>query len=510
MVGNDDSTHGSSPRGERPRWQRLALVFCAVAVVYGAVAGPRLLEPSPHFHFVDLAHSWMSGRLDTDTPRRVRRGDPLPGDPAGFQEAVDRALARSDGGPGGWNDWASHHRLRLKGRADAPESGEEVAGVWPWKDTRGPRRTVFHTLDGKRMRIDRALDVARTCGPDGRSPCDERVYHVSFPPFPAVVVAPLAAIQGYRVNDVLLTVLLGGLNAVLHLLFLQQLVARGLIRRTNQEILWLVALCAFGSVVFFSSVRGEVWFTALVLGFSLHLGYAMAALDARRPLLAGALLAAGFATRTPLLFASLFFFVQVMWPASGGRLSWRDRVRKIALFAIPCVLVGGGLLLLNWLRFDAPTEFGHSYLADGTRHSIREHGLFHWRFLGRNLQAMWTNLPAFSDGASWVQINRHGLGMLVTSPVLVWMFTRLPSSRLGWSALATMLCVLVPAAFYQNTGWEQFGYRFSLDWMPWMICLLALAPRPFGWAWKSAVVLGVAVNLFGAITFGRFGQFYVG
>ena len=61
---------------------------------------------------------------------------------------------------------------------------------------------------------------------------------------------------------------------------------------------------------------------------------------------------------------------------------------------------------------------------------------------------------------------------------------------------------------YQNSGWVQFGYRFSLDYMPALILLLALSGRRFGWGALSVLVLAIAINAFGAITFDRAQVFY--
>ena len=58
---------------------------------------------------------------------------------------------------------------------------------------------------------------------------------------------------------------------------------------------------------------------------------------------------------------------------------------------------------------------------------------------------------------------------------------------------------------YQNSGWIQFGYRFSNDFAPFLFVMIALSGRrllaPF-WALGAAAVV---VNAFGALTFQRGG-----
>jgi hypothetical protein len=62
--------------------------------------------------------------------------------------------------------------------------------------------------------------------------------------------------------------------------------------------------------------------------------------------------------------------------------------------------------------------------------------------------------------------------------------------------------------FYQNTGWFQFGYRFAADALPFLFLLIALGGQPLGRLAKGLMVVGIAINLFGAITFNRYGQVY--
>ena len=63
---------------------------------------------------------------------------------------------------------------------------------------------------------------------------------------------------------------------------------------------------------------------------------------------------------------------------------------------------------------------------------------------------------------------------------------------------------------YQNDGYVQFGFRFSLDYMLAIVMLLWLGSQAAlsTLRFRALVLLGVAVNTFGAVTFGRMWQFY--
>ncbi len=70
------------------------------------------------------------------------------------------------------------------------------------------------------------------------------------------------------------------------------------------------------------------------------------------------------------------------------------------------------------------------------------------------------------------------------------------SLAVGAWAAATLL--LIPLLTYYNTGWWQFGYRFSLDFMTPVLILLALAAGPrVGWKVRALILLGVVVNAWG-------------
>lgn len=498
----------AAPR--RSLWQRLRLplVLFAVGVVGLALpAWERLAQPSPHFHFVDLAESFLAGRLDTDTPKRSRGARPKDDDPPGYQAAIDRHL--TEGGKAvGPNDWSSFRVLTLLG-------GETVEGVWPWKDEQGGRSKHFRTLDGTEMIVDLDRDVMKGCDGKPWKRCDETRYYVSFPPFPAIAMLPLVTIWHYNLNDVLFTIAVGALNLALLFLLLEAARRRGWTTRTTRENVLLAVLFTFGTVHYFSAVRGEVWFTALILGVTLTIAYIFAAMDVRRPFLAGLFLALGMATRTPIAFAVPFFALQLLFP--GGRWSNQPflwKLKKGLLFAAPLLAVGAALVWYNLARFGAPFEFGHTYLLEGSRPSIRDHGLFSTAFLNGNLSAALTNLPRVNGAAPFVHITRHGLSLLATTPFF---FYLLWPRKDGWTAVdrfrhralwITVAIAALPSFLYQNTGWAQFGYRFGLDWMPFLFVLLAMSRRPITRRATILLAVCIAINLFGAITFGRFGQFY--
>ncbi len=347
-------------------------------------------------------------------------------------------------------------------------------------------------------------------------------WFVVFPPFPSVLLLPLVALSGSAeaVVDGRFFLLLAGLAPAALFLVLEKLVRAGHSQRSETENVGLAGLFCFGSVFFFSSVQGTVWFAAHVVAAVLLCLYLLCALDAERPLLAGLCLALGFATRTPLLFAAPFFVQQLLFaarsatPRGPGVLQRFDvgRVaRGLALFALPLAGVLALTLWHNHARFGDPLEVGYRYLSIAWATRIAKWGLFDYHYLAKNLGVMLTSLPWFPAQGGPLQINAHGLALWVTTPLYLWLLAPRRWPPLAKALALTALGVALPTLFYQNTGWIQFGYRFSNDYAPLLFVLLALVGPPLRGTFMIAAALAVIINFFGALTFGRpeHARFYV-
>lgn len=347
-----------------------------------------------------------------------------------------------------------------------------------------------------------------------------KVY-VSFPPLPAVVLMPLVAVWGTKAWDSLFWAVLAGLGPALLYVLLRRLRELGLSERAPRDDLLLTALFAFGSVLFFVAVQGTVWFAAHVVAVPLIALYVLFSLRAARPLWAGAMLALAFMTRPTTQYLAVFFAAEALLasqrePAGAGatlgalvrNVDVRAFARRMAVFALPILVVGALAMAMNAARFDDPFEFGHSHLQIRWRGRIEKWGLFNYHYLGRNLAVMLASLPWLTSSAPYVMISRHGLALWVTTPQLLLVLWPKRSSftMLGLGAAAA--CVALANLLYQNSGWIQFGYRFSLDYSVLLFALLALGGRRFGRRFIALTAVAIAINTFGAITFDRAHRFY--
>lgn len=371
----------------------------------------------------------------------------------------------------------------------------------------------------------------------------EGKWFVSFPPFPAMLMAPLVAIAGDpdNVRDAQFIVWLAGLGPAGLFLVFEKLRRTGRSLRTEVDNLRLALLFAFGTVYFFTAVQGTVWFAAHVVGVGLMAFFVLAALDAERPLVAGALMGCLFLTRVTTVLVSVFFAFEAIrasyihrtdgsqqsLPVEGPLgarvtavlrdLDTRALFRRLTLFALPVLGALAFASWYNWARFHdlSPTAFGHEYLQVGWQRRIQTWGLFSYHYLGRNLSAMLAGLPwtpphgrAQSFGGVPFKVNGHGLALWFTTPFYLWLLRPKKLDFLGVAALVSAAGPLVANLLYQNSGWVQFGYRFSNDYAILLFVMLAVGGRRLGSTFWMAAVWAIAWNTFGAVTFERNGAYY--
>jgi len=337
-------------------------------------------------------------------------------------------------------------------------------------------------------------------------------WYVVFPPFPAVALLPwvwLAGGDATRVADGACFLVLAGLAPALLFLVLEKLARMNYGLGDQRARVLLSLLFAFGSVYFFCAVQGTVWYAAHVVGAALSAAYLLFALSAERPVAAGIALGLGLLTRTPLCFAAPLFVLEA-WRtcrSSEGALERSRFARKLAGFTLPVLSALALSLVLNWARFGDASEFGYRYLTVRWHDRIARWGLFDYHYLAKNLGVVLTSLPwiAPPGQAPPFQINAHGLALWLTTPGYLWLLWPRRRPALFWSILWSALAVAVPTLFYQNSGWVQFGYRFSCDYAALLFALFAVGGYHLGRAFQVLSALSVIVNGFGAATFGRRG-----
>ena len=155
----------------------------------------------------------------------------------------------------------------------------------------------------------------------------------------------------------------------------------------------------------------------------------------------------------------------------------------------------------NQVRFGTPLESGYALATlPPFLEALRDQGLFALVHVPMNLDFLLIHLPKPIPTFPFFQPDGLGMSVLVTSPGLLFAALADWRSRRAWLLLGATIAVLVPTLLYYGGGWLQYGYRYFLDSVPFVIGLCGLAAahgRRVGPGWRTAILFGVVVNAVG-------------
>ena len=334
-------------------------------------------------------------------------------------------------------------------------------------------------------------------------------FFVPFAPFPAIAFMPLVALIGPTTADQLES----GINALLaasSVGLCWMLTGRLGVKRLTDR-LWLALLFGFSTAIWWVTTRGGVWHTGHLIAAILTYGCLVELAGRRRPELVGLLAGAAFLTRAPLALAVPFYMLLLApdgLPIREGakRLAgWfrpeRWPIRQwlwLAAGTAPTVVF---FFWYNAARFGSPFESGYALatLPDWLEQR-RQIGLFSTAHIGMNVDLLVLTFPDRIDEVPFFKPDGFGMSVLFTSPGLLLAAFAPWRSRQSWWLGAAALAVLVPTLLYYGGGWLQYGYRYFLDSIPFVLALAALAVangERVGIGWAAVISFGTLINLLG-------------
>jgi hypothetical protein len=257
---------------------------------------------------------------------------------------------------------------------------------------------------------------------------------------------------------------------------------------------WLTAATIGGTAMLSAVLVNSDYFVAHLVVVACLVWALTLALRGRRPLICGVLVALAGLTRTNALLAAV----------AVGLLYW-DRThqpRRLALLVAPLVPAVLVLLAYNEVRFGNPLESGYGLqsLLNPELIRLRSQGLFSVVHLPMNLYYLLV-APPLAAGAGapfpWVRPSPWGMGLIFVSP---WLVAALwARGRVAGILAIGLVLTLLPSLLYYGVGWIQFGYRYGLDALPFLVALAAIGYRRRAPAiLPGLAVVSMAVNLAGA------------
>jgi hypothetical protein len=337
--------------------------------------------------------------------------------------------------------------------------------------------------------------------------------YLPFGPLPAVLLIPLLPL----LNAGMALVFVSYAFTAANVLILYRVLGR--VGVTDERRHWLTLLYFAGTPYLAVTMIGLSTYYAHIVATTFLLLAIHEALGKRRWLLVGMSLGLAGACRFTEVFA-LPFFILIAAAGEGGvngvqssRAGFETRPAK--LLSRLATLFGGlaaPVLLLcayNYARFGniAETGFGKAVLYSDVLYQARSVGLFSLAHVPKNVFMMLLQGPQPVGGDStvvlrfpYVQPSQWGMGLFFTSPALLYVFRARFDEALVKACWIATLTLLIPILAYYGIGFLQFGYRYALDFMPFLIVLVARGlPDPMTNRARALVTVSVLINVWGAL-----------
>lgn len=320
-----------------------------------------------------------------------------------------------------------------------------------------------------------------------------------YPPLPAVLLMPLVLVAGCAVKVEAACRAVSVLNVLLIAICLERLPQRmGRPALSEPSRVMLTLLFAIGAAPWSNAMMAGDWHLAHAVALCALLLALHEYARANRPIVVGLFVGLAMLARPTTAFAGLFFALP---------LANRSHLAALAKWAAGPIVAIAILAAYNVARFGSAMDFGYDrmLLTDEGLRLMNAYGQFHPAFIPRN--AFWFFLappwPSTGGTAAWLAYDPRGMSLFFATPAAVFAFAafrRAAGRRVAIdAAIAAGLC-LVPLLAYFNTGYWQFGHRFSMDYLP-MLMILVLAgmgPRPGRLAWGLAA-LSVGIHAWGLV-----------
>jgi hypothetical protein len=334
-------------------------------------------------------------------------------------------------------------------------------------------------------------------------------YYVIYPPMPAILLLPQVAISGLKANQTLASVFWGSVNVSL-----VYLLTRKLTNNTRLQV-WMTLLFGFGTIHWYLASIGKAWFFAHVTSFLFLTLAIYETFTKQRPFLIGLLLGASYWSRIPTILSLPFFLIMLSdkWLDKAKDSSIFGRINFMPLFKLGC---GVGIFVIlnffyNYVRFNTPFDIAYSIQAREEPWFYPK-GLFNISYIPKHLWIFFLKPPVFTSNPPYVMPSLMGMSILITTPAFIYSVFAGIRNKIAFACWSAVIPIALLSFAHGGVGWIQFGYRFAMDFYPFLLVLTTFGIKSdletdsnLRWDQKLLICLGILVNLWGVLWINKFG-----
>ena len=309
---------------------------------------------------------------------------------------------------------------------------------------------------------------------------------------PAILAMPFRLFFGNKFEQQFLAHLLG--SGIVGLI----MAISWTLKRDKKLLFWTGILTAFGNIIWYLSSVGSSWYLGQVSAAFFLTAAIYESLNKKRPIFTGLLLGAACLSRIEIILSFPFFLF--VYKSKN----WFLNYLKIILGALPFMLLN---FSYNYIRFGVIWDKGYMLIPGVMDEVWYQRGLVNFANIPSHLKIIFASLPKFSDKFPFIIPSWAGLAIWITTPAFIYsLFAKFKEKivKASWLSIAAISLLIFS---HGTTGFAQFGYRFAVDFYPFLIFLTIKGVAKTGVRWHHwlLLILSIMVNLWGVIWINKFG-----
>ena len=320
-------------------------------------------------------------------------------------------------------------------------------------------------------------------------------FYVVYPPMPAILAMPFRFIFGEKFQQQYLAHLLGAGIVALTML------TAWVVKRDKKLVFWSGILAAFGNIIWFLSSVGSSWYLGQVTA-AFFLGFALLeSLTKKRPFIVGLMLGAAFLSRIHTI---------ISFPVFLYLLRDKNWFKKYTLFGLGTLPFIAFDFVYNYLRFGVIWDKAYFVLPkvlNEVNQPWFSKGVTNIAYIPDNIRAAFWTFPKILTTFPYIEPSWYSLAIWITTPVFIFAFFAPFKEALVKFLWLAVFSIFFIVASHGGTGWAQFGYRFAVDFYPFLVLLVIKSVaktglKPIHW---TLLFISVLVNFWGVVWINKFG-----
>ena len=321
-------------------------------------------------------------------------------------------------------------------------------------------------------------------------PQGENKFFVVHPPMPAVLLAPFVLIFKERFEQQYLAHILGALIPVV----VFNLALK--IKKDLKLALWSSIISGAGNIIWFLSSVGSSWYLGQITA-CLFLTIAIKNLISTKDALkTGVFLGAAYLSRVNILVSLPFFLLGM------GSKTKKDYL-KLLLGFLPFFAFNS---FYNFIRYNTIFDVGYAKIPGIFDEPWYQKGLVNITYIPSHLKIFLLGLPKIKDSFPYIIPSWAGMAIWLTTPAFIFSFFAPLKEKLVKLAWLSIFLISLIIFSHGSTGFTQFGYRFAVDFYPFLFFLTikGVAKTKLKKIHWLLLIISIIVNLWGVLWINKF------